>query len=317
MSNLTNLIKFKQDLLDLSRSIAIDTNIKIQINNIVDLQNRYPNINNDVYVVIDKLTVTAQQLAVENTAIINSLLQTINQLDLQLLEIYDSEIHQKNFIAKSITSNSIPKRREIPNQIKKDVIASIRQYSQWKYPTLIIDPIEKGLIDCAIASDPLYLTYPISSNTINKLISKFSETYQKRLRIYKVIDYDFSLLPQGQFSTIVNWNIINVFDVDSLKIYLSKMFNLLRPGGVILTNLYLTIAGDADEWKFFDQIATSTIISICKQTGFTVSVSDIKMNKFEPGKSVPFNYICWLTIRKPGELKTVKAHQALAEIKRK
>jgi hypothetical protein len=313
MSKLSNLIKFKHDLLELSRSLTIDTEINKQITTVTELQNKYPNVY-DISSISNKLSAISHRLSVENTTIIDKILQIIKNLDLQILEIYNSSAHQQNFMKNSITYNFIPKRRAIPKDIKKNIVASMRNYCVWKYPTLIVNPVDKGLIDSAVASDPLYLTYHSNYKTISQLISKFPESYQSRLRIYELTDYDFSAFPQGQFSTIVNYNIINIFNITELKNYLNKLFNLLRPGGVVLANLYLVTSGDNDEWAFFEQIAIGTIISICRQLGFNLSTEDIKIQKFECNKNVQFDYVCWITMHKPGELTTVKAHQALTEI---
>lgn len=327
MYKLANLIKLKQELIKLTELPAISIDIETNLNDIVNVQNNYSTIESSEQLffneLINKLNQLPQQMLeqviIENASIVNSLNNFINNLDLQILKIYNDQIYQKKFIAHSLTSEFIPKRSKIPKVIKKELVASLQQNASWKYPTLIVNPIDKRLIDCAVASDPLYITYDpdydLTHELLDKLIIKFSQTYQRRLRIYKLKKYNFTVLPQEQFSTIVNWNIINKFNFDELKIYLTNLFNLLRPGGVVLANAYLsTTATDGNKFMFFDQIASNILMSICKQIGFNLKISDIKITAIKSTENMPFKYVCWITMYKPGSLSTVKAHQALAEI---
>jgi hypothetical protein len=318
MSKLANLIKLKHELTNLVETIDITKTINLHLNYVTEIEKRYLDIDQTVHFVVDKLTEVSKILENENCKIIDNLISAIDLIDLQILNICNDLIYQQKFIDQSVTSAFIPKRSKIPNSIKKNLVASLQQCATWKYPTLIVNPIDKGLIDCAVASDPLYITYDplydFNHSILNRLILKFPQIYQNRLRIYELENYNFSALPKEQFSAIVNWNILNQFDLFKLQEYLSNICNLLRPGGVVLTNLYLTTAGDNDDWEFFDQIAINTLISICKKIGFNLNASDIIVTAINSSMHIPFNYACWITMRKPGTLSTVKAHQAMAKI---
>jgi hypothetical protein len=327
MSKLANLIKLKYELIKLSELIPITINIETKFNEIVSLQDMYSPIDSSVQPFTNSLTTKlneiSQQLMLqvrtENELINNNLINFVNNLNLQILEIYNNPLHQEQFISKSVTSDYIPKRSKIPNCLKRNLVASLRQNTSWKYPALIVNPIDKGLIDCAISSDPLYVTYDpnydLDHKLLDQLILKFPLIYQRRLRVYKLDNYNFNDLPQNQFSVITNWNIINKFNFDELKIYLKDMFNLMRPGGILLTNLYLnTTAKNGNEWDFFKQISSNTLISIFKNLGFELTMDNIKITAIESNEYIPFKYVCWITMYKPGTLTTVKAHQALARI---
>jgi len=323
MAAISRLLKLKYELTKLTESLVIDIDINIvNINNLTELQHIYSDVDNNVQYLVTETRVKlneiseqiTQQVKNENKLIANSLLNYISKLDLQILETYNNTEHQQRFIDQSITYDPIPKRSKIPNVIKKNVVASLRQHCSWRYPALIVNPVDKGLIDCAVASDPLYVTYQHDSTSLNALISKFPKIYQNRLRIYDIAEYNFTALPQAQFSIIVNWNIVYNFDLNRVNDYLDKMFNLLRPGGVLLTNLYLTVAGNDDDCQFFDQIACNTIVAIGKRAGFNLAVNNIKLTKLTSEAYLPVKYVCWITMYKPGTLTTVKAHQALARI---
>ena len=81
----------------------------------------------------------------------------------------------------------------------------------------------------------------------------------------------------------------------------------LRPGGVILftyNNCDMPAGASYAETYFMSYVPKSMLMPMCESLGFEIIYSQ----DFEPA-------MCWVELRKPGKLRTVKAHQALGEIK--
>lgn len=186
----------------------------------------------------------------------------------------------------------------------------IMLYTNWRYPALEIGCREGEWTQCMIAADPLYIMdqFPEFLKTTNEL---FPEQYQNRLRKYLINreTHDFSALPQGQMAFIFSWGYFNYISLDTFTQAIKQIQQLLRPGGVFLFsyNDGDTAAGMGMSENFGQSyLPKSLIIPTCQAVGLEV-VSEQHLD----------TNINWLEVKKPGTLHTVKAHQALGEIKRR
>ena len=192
------------------------------------------------------------------------------------------------------------------DQTKQKVLAVIYKKTNPVYACLEIGPGDSIWTQFLVAGDPLYIV-DVHQEFIDSTRSVFPAPFQKRMRSY-LLDfpnrYSLEKLPQGQIGFIFSWNVFDYFPKYETKLYLESCFKVLRPGGSMLfsynncnTEHGASLASiAAKSW-----MTEETMVSICQDIGY-----DIEIN--ENGND------SWLVITKPGELKTVKTHQALGEI---
>lgn len=182
----------------------------------------------------------------------------------------------------------------------------IRLHSTWEYPALEIGCREGEWTKYLVASDPLYIAdnFP---EFINKTVGQFTPEYQARLRKYQIVNYKIHRLPVNQFGFIFSFNFFNYLSLDTIKQFLIQAQSWLRPGGTMLftyNNADMSAAAGLCESYVMTYVPKSMLIPMIESLGFDI----VDSKDFEPSTS-------WVEFRKPGILKTVKAHQALGEIK--
>lgn len=184
-------------------------------------------------------------------------------------------------------------------------------YSDWHYPGLEIGPGSGTWTSELVGNDPLYLL-DIRQSYLDEAKSQFPSAYQQRLRTYLVSENeseDLSILPQNQFGFVVSINVFDYFAFDKIRHYLEEVWKLLRPGGV-----FLFTYNNGERYKCAQLAENGTVSYIPK----TLLATFCETHGYEVVKTFDLdNTVSWIEIRKPGELKTVKAHQAMGEIKSK
>lgn len=196
----------------------------------------------------------------------------------------------------------------IPGQIHQDVESRINLYSDWKYPGLEIGCRDGEWTKYLVACDPLYLV-DTHQDFLDKTINQYQAEYQRRLRTYLINNNDYGTLPQKQFNFVFSWNYFNYKSLETMKHTLKQVYNLLKPGGVFMfsyNNGDLPSAAAYAESYFMSYMPKSMLLPLAQNLGFEILLS----RDYEPAVS-------WLEIRKPGELSTVKGHQALGTILKK
>jgi SAM-dependent methyltransferase len=206
--------------------------------------------------------------------------------------------------------NNIRKIRKlyIPKHAEPILLSRIGINVDWRYPTLEIGCRDGDWTQHLVAGDPLYIV-DTHQEFIDSTVGKFTEEYQRRLRPYLIKDQNYSYLPQQQFGFIFSWNHFNYLSLDSIKYHLEQIYDLLRPGGCVLftyNNGDLPGAAAHAEKYYMTYMPKSMLIPMCDMLGFEL----IDTHDFDPALS-------WIELKKPGELRTVKSHQVLGEIKRK
>lgn len=196
----------------------------------------------------------------------------------------------------------------IGTDTRKIVTNRIAAYSSWQYPGLEIGPGDGVWTSSLVASDPLYLI-DNHKEFLDVTVSRFSEDYQRRLRPY-IIDRttnDITELPEGQIGFAFAWNVFNYFPQFELRAYLTQVYELLRPGGVLLFSYNNcdnpTQAGFAED-GWMSWMPKTLLATLVADIGFEVIAF------FDPEVNVS-----WVEVKKPGTLATMKAHQVLGEIK--
>ena len=244
-----------------------------------------------------------------------------------VLDFVDSQINEmtKDYMARGYMINGLyatnvadaqTEREDRPLPMREEtiseVISRIGQYADWRYPGLEIGPGDGIWTPNLVACDPLYVV-DIHQEFLDSTRSKFNQEYQQRIRTYHIDrfathDHDLSQLPIGQFGFVFAWNVFNYFPLENLKEYLQEIHRALRPGGVCMFSYNdgeNPVSVEYAENGWMSYMPKTLLISMCENLlNFEVlHVLDREDN------------ISWIELRKPGTLTTVKAHQALGEIK--
>ena len=189
---------------------------------------------------------------------------------------------------------------------REEILSRIQLHTSWQYPSLEIGCRDGEWTKYMVAADPLYIVDHHREFT-ESAVSNFNETYQRRIRVYLTEEHDLSTLPQGQMAFVFCWNLLNYASFDTVKEYLKSVKTILRPGGTFLFSYNdgdrPGCAGMAESF-FMSYIPKSMLIPLCESLGYRV-VQDCAREMT----------VSWLEIQLPGELKTVKAHQVMGEIK--
>jgi phospholipid N-methyltransferase len=246
--------------------------------------------------------------------LIDNLLQYVEKLiEEQAKEFYKEGylINGIEFTSETDVHNERQYRTVIcDDNVKQTVITDIRKHTDPKYPALEIGPGDGQWSEFIVAGDPLYIV-DIHPEFIESTRNKFPIEYQRRLRTYLlgwhgVPKDDLSILPQNQFGFMFAWQVFDFFPLDKTKLYLEQCFNLLRPGGIMMfsyNNCEFSNAAIYAETGFKSWMTKKLLIKTCLETGLEILDTKDSISGFH-----------WIKIKKPGELKTVKAGQAMGEI---
>lgn len=188
------------------------------------------------------------------------------------------------------------------------VISKISHYVDWRYPTLIINPISKKYIDAVVAGEPLYIA-SYNMYMIKDIIKDYSDLYQSRLRLYHIKKRKISKLPQGQFGFVLCWDVFNYLSLDKIEQYIEEVWVLLRPGGTFMFNYnncdltssaQLTVSNKSSyaNYRYLAEFIT--------KIGFNIISAEDRENHG--------GNISWIEIQRPGELTTIKIASPLARI---
>lgn len=309
MEKLHDLVKLRNTLLDKmdSFSLAPDIQSKIQIlNSIVDQNKTVDNID-----LIENFKDDFDKLVIENqkiTSKLNTTVDIINQdIDHYALKLFDNDIYRKLFCEENIFQQTLYSSPEIENW----VVAKITQYSDWHYPALQINPRSKKWIDPMVASDPLYLTH-INITIVKDMIKEYPELYQNRLRLYEIVDRDFSKLPKAQFGFVLCWDNFNYLSLDKIEKYIREVWLLLRPGGSFIfsyNNCDYEGTARRAECRTSSYTSARWLTKLLNEIGYEITTLHDDEND-----DAFYTHVSWVEIKKPGTLTTSKAHQALAQI---
>jgi SAM-dependent methyltransferase len=234
--------------------------------------------------------------------------QLINEINLDIHSL-SSKFFEENYQTELRYTNpeNIRKVRvmRIPEGVDLLLKNRINIHSTWKYPALEIGCRDGEWTKHLVASDPLYIA-DIHNDFFDSTCSQFTPEYQARIRKYLIQDYKIYGLPKNQFGFIFSYNFFNYLSFDSIKQYLKQSFDWLRPGGSMIftyNNADLPAAAALAESYFMTYVPKSMLVPMCESMGYEV----VMAQDFEPSTS-------WIEIRKPGILKTVKAHQVMCKI---
>lgn len=195
------------------------------------------------------------------------------------------------------------------DDIKKYLISRILKHSDWKHAGMFIRPEHGTYVDEMTSSDPLYIVDEhINLFSPTKLL--WNEQYQSRVR-YKIIDESknkiFKDFPIQQINFIVALNFFNYRPLDVIKTYMAELYDLLKPGGIIIftyNNCNLTLAVQNFEKSLYSYTPESRLVPLIEMIGFIIVES----------YNEPISNVSWLEIMKPGNTSSIKGGQCIAKI---
>lgn len=240
------------------------------------------------------------------------IIEKINQDIQQEAQKFYTDNYSLELQVESEALNNIRKVRvmTLSDTLRETIINRIQLHTNWRYPALEIGCRDGEWTGYMVSADPLYIADQYR-DFLESTLSRFTPEYQQRVRDYLVRDANFGALPQAQFAFVFCWNFLNYRSLDTIKEYLKAVRDLLRPGGVFMFSYN---NGDRHEQAGYAEghwmsyMPKSMLIPMCESLGFEILHSEDTRNE---GTAVS-----WIEVKKPGELKTVKAHQVLGEIKR-
>jgi len=193
------------------------------------------------------------------------------------------------------------------DHISDDFINRIRANSTWKYPGMFIRPEHGKFIEEIQASDPLYV---VDEN--NQLLRPIKELWNDNNRSrYGLVNDEseeiFKNYPKQQLGFITAMNFFNHKPLEIIKKYLIEIFDLLRPGGVLLftyNNCNYPLAVKNFEKSLYSYTPETLLRPMAESLGFDIieSYNSVKTN------------VSWLEIKKPGVLTTLRGGQCLGKI---
>ena len=309
MGKLSDLVKFKNYLLDNLNNFDLYSSIQDKIDSVNKTKRIFPEHSDYLDEKIDAYL----KVGIQSKKIIDEINANISQLNVEIDNtadlMFNNEEYRDRFSENHIFRTSV----HLPLSIESQswIESRITHGCDWHYPALQISPRSKKWIDPMVAADPLYLTH-ISMPEIIELIKDYPELYQRRLRIYAIEDRNFSILPQGQFGFVLCWGTFNCLSADKIEQYLKEVFQLLRPGGHFIfsyNNCDLLGPSLRAEEYMLSFVTARWLVKLCNEIGYKI----IESHDVETGDAFT-THISWVEIKKPGNLRTVKAAQALAQI---
>jgi hypothetical protein len=298
MAKFSKLVKFRNSM----AAVVNDLELTTAINSRIDILN---GLKDDDYPEITDLIDEFKLLISANQQTVNTAKKIVDETEVKIdklgLEMFGTNSNFKS-------AGSI----ELNDDLKEYLDIRIGNYCEWQYPSMLLYVNHNSWISSMVASDPLYLTHRGDIKTLKRMIQGYDQVYQNRLRLYDIKDDDFSILPQEQFSYILAWNVFNYISMDGIKDYLTKLYPLIRPGGVLMfsyNNCDKVNGAALCEIAAGGYASSRAISAVIESYGYKL----IKFEDFDCGA----NTVSWVELRKLGAKTTVKAHQALAEIKRK
>ena len=311
MGKLYDLVEFRNYLVDQIDYLSLKKSIEDRIEILKKTKRIFPQHTDYCDRTIKDYLLLEQQ----SQATINGIREQISKLDSEIDDVsvatFNNDEYRNNFHENQIQGPEFNNSLILSAESESAIISKITEYSDWHYPALQINPRNKKWIDSMVAADPLYLTH-YNISLVKELIKPYPDLYQNRLRLYEITDRNFSKLPQAQFSFVLCWDYFNYLSLVFVEKYIREVYCLLRPGGHFMfsyTNCDLAGPALRAESLACAYASSRWLKKLCIEIGY--EISDLK--DFDTGDA--FNtHVSLAILKKPGDITTVKAAQAIAEI---
>lgn len=309
---LYDLVTFRKRLLEafnIDNSVAELSKVRDHLQHLDrDLDPRYSEVIQSYIQTFNESIIAIQHQQGSVSELLAKIDQNIVDISHELFsEGYDSDLRN------SMMNHTMRLQREfaIPEAARYLAIDRIRTYCDWHYPGLELGCRNGSWTQYLVGCDPLYIA-DLDQSFLNITAGQFNELYQSRLRPY-VIKFlphtnepNLNILPENQFGFVFSWEFFNYLALETTRYYLEQIFKLLRPGGSMMFSYNDGDTPNGAAYAPYSQsyMPKSHLVRICNQIGYQIINSECYDN----------GVVNWLEIRKPGELSTIKSHQALGEI---
>lgn len=236
-----------------------------------------------------------------------SLQQLIESQD-QIMYDHSMKVYQEEFSQDTI-AHLLDRKLLIDPESETIMRARLKNHADWRLPGMIIRPRTEDYINDMVALDPLYLV-DHDLELVRPVTEQYLPEYQRRLRMYTINDYAerpiFRNFPKGQFGVIFVYNYFNYKPLSVINDYLAEMFQLLRPGGILMftyNNCNLWHCVSFAEKNYMCYTPGMKIWNLARDHGYIVN---FEHNGLLDAK--------WIELKKPGDLTSIKGGQSLAKI---
>lgn len=321
MTSLSELVKFKNDLLITINRLSLDRAINEKIDLIKSLTTHDESVN--YLQLLENHALRYQQLISDSNSIIEIIKNSVSQIDADINAIANS-IDTSNF-----TEENMIFHLATTKEIEAILHSRLGVSSDWHFPGLQIcryisddhwqvqsklqdfSSNAKSRIDSMVSCDPLYI---VGNNikALENVISPFTDVYQRRLRLYEIKNRQFDSLPYNQFGIIMCWDYFNYLPLSTIELYLADLIKLLRPGGKLLFSFnncdFASSAKLAEDGRAC-WATTSILKDLIEKLGYEYAVTENL-----PTDDIFDTWVSWMEITKPGLLTTVKRSQAVGQV---
>ena len=249
---------------------------------------------------------------------VNNFMEVVRDMDRQLMTLVQAlepamlensrEVHRMQPLTDK--SDRMLQRQLTMDDVDRDrLVGKINNIADWRMPAMILRPGLESFVDIMVGWDPLYVVDE-RSELLDPCVTKFNPEYQRRLRKYTVNDHGAAPylkdLPDNQFGLILAYNYFNYKPLEVVKQYLSEIAVKLRPGGEAIVTY-----NDCDwahgvalaEQAFMSYVPGRYLIEHARGIGLIVSTQHRGTGD-----------VCWLVLKKPGEMHSIRGGQSLAKI---
>ena len=310
--NLSNLLAYKATLenLDVIRTESnvlqyVEQNNKLLHTTLLNagLKEKIQNSSN---IILDELARMRLSIEYEKKLVEEMIDNFHDEYDKKSDEIYEgSKNDTAEYIFERHKENSLFANKEIWESFK----SRLSLYVSWQKAGLEIHPMYGQVTDLIKGCDPLYLC-DTGDQMLFYTKQLWHAKYQARLRYYTFNESDdkpLNALPNEQFGFIVSVAYFNYKPIKILKKFLINCYDLLCPGGVIMftyNNCDLSTGVDNVDHAFATYAPKHIVQMILENIGYEVITSIDESNNCS-----------WFEAQKPGERKSMRGGQTLAEIR--
>ena len=221
----------------------------------------------------------------------------------QSYDLYDKEMCNET------TEYILNRKQTLSADIQELFTTRLRNYTDWRFPGLVVRPGLEKFVTTMVSNDPLYLVDQ-HRDLLQPTVDSFPQAYQRRLRCYVVNERkDNPILykiPDNQFGICLVYNFFNFRPVELIRQWLTELFVKLKPGGVLIMTINdcdresaVVLAQNA----FACYTPGRMILTLAESIGFEVLYF---WNDWGP--------VSWIELKRPGQLSSMRGGQTLAKI---
>lgn len=317
----SELVKFKNDLIEIQQQLSIDDVITEKIRLVENIRCRHEIKDYDQD--IDQYLASYRELSSHTNHVYQLFDTSIKKIDDDIAAYV--EHHTRSTDNQEL---DIHQHLSTSDDLEKIICPRISSYSDWRFPGLQLHcryfrpehsmyPVPDKFanptfrINSMVANDPLYLVGN-DIHHLKEITSVYNNLYQNRLRLYEIKQRNLSALPYAQFGFILCWDFLNYLPIETVKWYLNECIRLLRPGGTLMFSYN---NGDiVSSARLFDEgraawATSKSIENIIKEIGFEII-------RFEdhPTNDNEDTWVSWVEVKKSGALTTVRLNQAMGAV---